>query len=107
MGVTLSGTPRQTIAESQISISWLDLENLLRRVVREELSRASGSSARSILNDWNHEGADDPAGDATLMREAVAVLDKYGDKPDTWVRWEDFEAEIRWMKIHDTCCSCV
>jgi hypothetical protein len=50
--------------------------------------------ARSILNDWSHEGADDPAGDAVLLREAVAVLDKYGDQPDTWMRWEDFEAEL-------------
>lgn len=26
--------------------------------------------------------------------EPVAVLKQYGDKPEPWIKWEDFEAEL-------------
>jgi hypothetical protein len=49
---------------------------------------------RSILEDQDQEGPDDPEGDALLLREALAVLREYEKKPDAWMRWEEFEAEL-------------
>lgn len=91
-----------TTVGTMVSIGLPDLENLMRRVVRdvvrEELFRLSHSPARSgtrsILDDWSHEGPDDPADDVALLREAVSVLDEYGDRPETWMTWQDFEAEL-------------
>jgi hypothetical protein len=83
-----------TTNEVAITISLTDLENLVRRVVREELARLLRAPATSILDDWSHEGPDDPAGDEILLREALAMLKEYGDKPETWMKWEDFEAEL-------------
>lgn len=88
-----------TTASPTIRIGLLDLENLMRRVVREvvreELSRLPQAPTRAtILDDWSQEGPDDPAGDAALLAEAMVVLDQYGDKPETWMSWEDLEAEL-------------
>jgi len=87
-----------TATEAAITISLTDLENLIRRVVREavreELACVAPSPAPSILNDWSHEGPDDPAGDEELLNEALAMLEEYGDKPETWAKWEDFETEL-------------
>jgi hypothetical protein len=83
-----------TTTEVAITISLTDLENLIRRVVREELARLPRTSAPSILDDWSHEGPEDPAGDEELLAEALAVLEEYGDKPETWMKWEDFTEEL-------------
>jgi hypothetical protein len=76
------------------TITLAELESLIRRVVREELARVLRPTAPSVLDDWSHEGPDDPAGDEELLAEALIVLEQYGDKPETWMRWEDFEAEL-------------
>jgi len=83
-----------TTAQAAITISLTDLESLIRRVMREELARQSHRRATSILYDWSQEGPDDPAGDEEFLSEALAVLEEYGDKPETWTKWEDFEAEL-------------
>ena len=87
-----------TMPQAAITISLTDLENLIRRVVREvvheELSRLPRTPATPILDDWSQEGPDDSAGDEQLLHEAMAVLEEYGDKPETWTKWEDFEAEL-------------
>ncbi|MBM4458840.1 MAG: hypothetical protein FJ011_13895 [Chloroflexi bacterium] len=91
-----------TTVETTVSFGLPDLENLMRRVVREvmreEFARLPYPPTRSItpsiLDDWSQEGPDDPAGDDELLREAMTVLDVYGDKPETWMTWEDFEAEL-------------
>ncbi|PKO20943.1 MAG: hypothetical protein CVU38_17410 [Chloroflexi bacterium HGW-Chloroflexi-1] len=85
-----------------VSISLPDLEDLMRRVVREvvreELFRSPRPPTRSItpsiLADWSQEGPDDPAGDNELLAEAMVVLDEYGDKPESWMTWADFEAKL-------------
>jgi hypothetical protein len=81
-------TKSATATEAAITISLTDLENLIRRVVREavreELACVAPSPAPSILDDWSHEGPDDPAGDEELLNEALAMLEEYGDKPETW-----------------------
>lgn len=80
--------------QATITLTPADLEALVRRIVREEIGRLLHQPARSILDDWKQEGPDDPEGDAVLLREALAVLQEYGDKPDSWMSWEDFEAEL-------------
>ena len=45
-------------------------------------------------DDWEQEGPNDPAGDERLLRDAIAVLQQYGDKPEDWMSWEAFEAEL-------------
>ncbi len=82
------------MSQTTISLSPNELQVLVRRVVREELTRLLHVPVRSILEDWRQEGPDDPAEDELLLREALAVLQGYGDKPDAWMDWEDFEAEL-------------
>jgi hypothetical protein len=48
----------------------------------------------SILEDWEQEGPTDPVGDEQLLAEALAVLQRYGDKPEEWMNWEAFEVEL-------------
>jgi len=88
-----------TVNQANITISLTDLENLIRRVVREvvheEIARLPRPSAAvSILDDWSQEGPDDPEGDEELLQGALAVLKEYGDKPETWMSLEDFEAKL-------------
>jgi hypothetical protein len=70
------------------------LENLIRRVVREELARLLRKPARSILDDQAQEGPEDAAEDEVLLAEASAVLQQYASQPDAWMSWEEFEAEL-------------
>jgi hypothetical protein len=74
-----------------IPVSPTDLEKMIRRVVREELSR---TPQPSILDDWSQEGPDDPAGDAALLREAEQILAEAESKPEMWLNLADFEKEL-------------
>jgi hypothetical protein len=87
-------TAMSATTETTITISLTDLEILIRRVVREELTRLLSISTPAILDDWGHEGPPDPAGDEILLAEALAVLKQSEDKPDTWIKWEDLKAEL-------------
>ena len=71
-----------------------ELENLIRRVVREELSHAPQTAPASILDDWSQEGPDDPEGDEQLAQEALAILEEYRDRPEAWIKWEDLKKEL-------------
>jgi hypothetical protein len=82
------------MSQKTLSISPSELEDLVRRVVREELVRLLQRPVRSIVEDWSQEGPEDPAEDALLLSEALDVIAKYGDKPEAWVSWEEFEAEL-------------
>lgn len=84
-----------TMTEAAITISMTDLENLIRRVVREELARLSRTAAPSILDDWSHEGPDDPAGDEELLAEALVMSQQYRENKEGWKSWEDFKAELK------------
>ena len=76
------------------SINTAELEGLVRRVVREELSRLLREPIRSVLEGAEHEGPDNPAEDEMLLKDALAMLEEYGDKPESWMNWEGFEAEL-------------
>jgi hypothetical protein len=83
MGTSAQGTAA--------SVSLADLESLIRRVVREELTR---QRQQDILEDRAHEGPPDPEGDESLLREALMVSQEYRADKEGWLRWEEFEAEI-------------
>jgi len=80
--------------QTTVTLSPNELQVLVRRVVREELTRLLRAPVRSILEDWRQEGPDDPAEDALLLREALVVLQRYEDQPEAWMNWEDFESEL-------------
>lgn len=71
-----------------------ELESLVRRVVREELMRLMRPESSEYSEAERHEGPDDPVQDDRLLRDALAELREYGDKPEAWMKWEDFEAEL-------------
>ncbi|HKZ84423.1 MAG TPA: hypothetical protein VJ793_12280 [Anaerolineae bacterium] len=87
-----------TATEAAIIINLTDLENLIRRVVREavreELTRLLRTPDRSVLDYWEHEGPDDPAGDEQLLAEALTLIQQYEKNPEGWKTLEVFEAEL-------------
>ncbi|NJK80430.1 MAG: hypothetical protein HC893_02515 [Chloroflexaceae bacterium] len=76
------------------SLTVADLEKLIRRVVREEVARLQARQP-SLLNDWSQEGPDDPAGDAALLAEILAEIEREQTEPLEWMRLEDFKIELR------------
>ncbi|MBI3957397.1 MAG: hypothetical protein HY328_01210 [Chloroflexi bacterium] len=79
--------------ELTIRIPNQDFEHLVRRIVREELLRLLDRQP-SIVENWQHEGEPDEAGDERLLQDALAVLDEYANQPDAWTNWAEFEAEL-------------
>jgi hypothetical protein len=82
--------PRTTV-----SLSAVELEALIRRVVREELTRLLHTHQQSILDDWSHEGADALEGDAQLLREALVALEQVRAHPETRMSLDAFEQELQ------------
>jgi len=82
------------MSQTIITLSPADLEALIRRIVHDEIAQLLKTPVRSIVEDWKHEGPADPQGDQTLLGEALAVLAQYGDKPETWTSWKEFEREL-------------
>jgi hypothetical protein len=80
--------------QTTVPLSPPDLENMIRRVVREELFRFFRGAMRPASSGSEHEGPDDPTEGEQLLEEALAVLKQYGDTPEAWMDWEDFEAEL-------------
>ena len=85
-----------TTQRSVVSVSLNDLESLIRRVIREELA---GQRQQDILDDWSHEGPDDPLGDEELLGDAVAASQAYRTSKEGWLTWEEFEAEIERAEV--------
>jgi len=75
-------------------INTTELEGLVRRVVREELSRLLREPLGSLLEGAEHEGPKNPAEDEMLLKDALAVIEEYGYQPEAWMNWEEFEAEL-------------
>ena len=92
-----------TATEAAIIINLTDLENLIRRVVREavreELTRLLRTPDRSILDYWEHEGPDDPAGDEQLLAEALVLIQQYEENPEGWKTLEEFESDLAGEKV--------
>lgn len=81
------------------SLTVADMETLIRRVVKEavheEFARLLASLPGSVVNNWVHEGEDDPAGDALLLAEALAERERYRTDPEAWIDWQTFKAELK------------
>ena len=92
-----------TATEAAIIINLTDLENLIRRVVREavreELTRLLRTPDRSILDYWEHEGPDDPAGDEQLLAEALVLIQQYEENPEGSKTLEEFESDLAGEKV--------
>jgi len=70
------------------------LEALVRRVVREELAQLLSRPSRTILEDWGHEGPEDPAQDDMLLRDALERLGRHGERPAALIRLEELRREL-------------
>ncbi len=88
------------MSETTITLSREQLEDLIRRVVREEVDRL-GVSARSILDDPQHEGPDDPGQDDLLLRDALERRDKYRDVPEAVNSLGELRQEIARLEATD------
>lgn len=77
-----------------ITISLAELETLLRRIVREEVTHLLQQQAPQSLtpDDTEQEEPDDPQGDAMLLQEAIEVLET--TPPDAWLDWEEVKREL-------------
>ena len=81
------------------TLSLSEMESLIRRVVKEaiheEFARVMQQLPSSIVDDWAHEGPDDPDGDRLLLAEALAESERYRADPQEHLDWETFKAELR------------
>ena len=75
-----------------IALDPLVLEEMIRRVVREELTRFRETAPSSILDDWSQEEPEDEEGDQQLLAAALVEWEQYGHQPDTWVPWDTLKA---------------
>ncbi len=85
--------------KATITVSLSDLENLIQRVVKEvvrdELVRALRTPSRAVLDYWEHEGPNDPAGDKELLEDALAIVQRYEKSKEGWKTLDEFEAEFK------------
>jgi hypothetical protein len=81
-----------------VAINPTDLEQLIRRVVKEavqeEFMRLFRAPNRALLEYWIHEGPDDPSGDDELLAEAMTMIQRYEENKEGWKTLEEFEAEL-------------
>lgn len=88
-------------AASQFStnLSLSEMEALIRRVVKEavheEFARVLRPAPASILDDWAHEGPEDPEGGRLLLAEALTLREQYQTNRKEWMDWDDFKAELK------------
>lgn len=81
------------------TLSLSEMESLIRRVVKEavheEFARVMQQLPSSIVDDWAHEGPDDPDGDRLLLAEVLAESERYRAHPQEHLDWKAFKAELR------------
>lgn len=70
------------------------METLLRRIVREELTRLLEAQRPSLLDSWGHKGPDDPDGDAALLADVLAQIEREADIPTPRINWAKARAEL-------------
>ena len=79
------------------TLSLSEMESLIRRVVKEavheEFARVLQQLPSSLVDDWAHEGPDDPEGDRLLLAEALAESERYRAHPQEHLDWEAFKKE--------------
>ena len=85
--------------QTTVALSAVQFEQLIRRIVREEVSRLLRPSQPSVLDDWSHEGPDDPEGDTELLQEALEVIGQREENPGSSGGWEEFKAELKRAEV--------
>ena len=79
------------------TLSLTEMASLIRRMVKEavheEFERVLQQRPSSIVDDWSHEGPDDPEGDRLLLAEALAESERYRADPQERLDWEAFKKE--------------
>ena len=89
-----------SVGSPQISttLSLAEMEDMIRRAVKEavheEFARVLRRTSGSVAEDWTHEGPSDPAGDQSLLAEALTEHGRYRSSPETWMDWNAFKAEL-------------
>jgi hypothetical protein len=80
------------------NLSLAEMEDMIRRAVKEavheEFARVLRRAPASVAEDWTHEGPSDPAGDQSLLTEALTEQERYRANPETWMTWDAFKAEL-------------
>ena len=81
-----------------VTISLVDLESLIRRVVRQtvhdEFARLLRKPDRLVLEYWEHEGPDDSGGDEELLAEALEMISQHAQDATGWKTLGEFESEL-------------
>ncbi len=72
----------------------MNLEALLRRIVREELTRLLEAQRSSLLDSWSHEGPDESDGDAALLADVLAQIEREADEAVPRINWAEAKAEL-------------
>jgi hypothetical protein len=83
-----------SITPHGVEVNLADLETMVRRVVRSELVRLLRSPKQNVLAEWAKADERDAVEDSLLLHEALSVLNQYADKPESWLNWDEFEAEL-------------
>jgi hypothetical protein len=78
---------------TSMNLTVTELEALIWRVLREELTRLVRQQP-SILDDWSQEGPADPAGDADLLHEVLAQMEREKATPAARIPWDEAKAEL-------------
>jgi len=85
-------------SENTVTINLPQLEALVRRLVREavreELKRVFSTRLRELIEEWEHEGVDEPGDDEKLLADALEVIKCYGDDHSKYITLEELEAEL-------------
>jgi hypothetical protein len=88
-----------TTPQFTTTLSLEEMESLIRRVVKEavheEFARVMQQLPASSVDDWTHEGPDDPEGDRLLLAEALVESERYRSHPEEHLGWNTFKAELR------------
>lgn len=71
-----------------------ELEALIRRVVREELTRLVQQQPGPTGDEWSHEGPDDPQGDEALLNDVLEQTEREKTTPAIRISWEAAKAEL-------------
>ena len=82
-------------AQTTVTMSPAELEQLIRRIVREEVSRLLPPPRPSILDDWSHEGTDAPGDDEELAQSALEAIRERDEHPEASMSWDEFELELK------------
>jgi len=86
------------MSRKSVELDSQELERMIRRIVREEVSALLRPAGRTILDEWTQEGPDDAEGDAELLLSALSILRQHEDEISAWMDWEEFEGQLARME---------